>query len=46
MADRMAVIAATIAPRHTDRVAKVLIATEGRIFLFPNVKISIVPNYI
>jgi hypothetical protein len=42
----MAVIAATIPPRHTDRVAKVLIATEGKLFLFLYVKISEARKYI
>ncbi|WP_281024464.1 MULTISPECIES: hypothetical protein [unclassified Rhizobium] len=42
----MAVITAAISPRHTDRVAKVLIATEGKLFLILYVKIWRDGNYI
>ncbi|NTF45632.1 hypothetical protein [Rhizobium rhizogenes] len=46
IANRRAVIAAAISPRHTDRVAKVLIATVFRLFLFGEIKIYDVENYI
>jgi hypothetical protein len=42
----MAVIAVAISPRHTDRVGKVLIATEGKLFLHTYVKIFKRRNYI
>jgi len=42
----MEVIAAAISPRHTDRVAKVLNATEGVLFFMYDVKILEARNYI